>query len=272
MLQATLDRDLAPLREVLAADLGLAAEDGDVDEVGAAVLTVAGAEALGRGPQPSDLGAAPVVKLPIGGETADEVDWVESGLSFHQVYVEFVGQGLVRCRALGARIAGAPAEIAADAPPARRLGAVLLLAGGVVAIGGLLVGAAAEADASHDMVLGAAGAVVGFPVTAIARPLGRYLAHASALEPKVAMSMNSGGWSFWSLTSGRMSQTLRPSPSCLRTGSLVKWPTRVTTWNCGGGASATASVVMSWPLLSRWTDWSGLNSGWRRRRWGRQRR
>ena len=86
----------------------------------------------------------------------------ESGLSFHQVYVEFVGQGLVRCRALGARIAGAPAEIAADAPPARRLGGVLLAAGGVVAVGGL-VGAAAEANASDDVVLGAAGAVVGFP-------------------------------------------------------------------------------------------------------------
>ena len=69
----------------------------------------------------------------------------------------------MRCRALGARIAGAPAEIAADAPPARRLGGVLLAAGGVVAVGGL-VGAAAEASASDDVVLGAAGAVVGFPL------------------------------------------------------------------------------------------------------------
>src|SRR5437773_938442 len=39
--------------------------------------------------------------------------------------------------------------------------------------------------------------------------------------------MNSGGWSRWSLTARRMSQTARPSGRSRRTGSLVRWPTSV---------------------------------------------
>ena len=46
MLQATFDRDAAALGEVLVADLRLVAKDGDVDEVGAAVLAVLAARAL----------------------------------------------------------------------------------------------------------------------------------------------------------------------------------------------------------------------------------
>ena len=65
-----LDGDAAALGEVLGADLGLVAEDGDVDEVGAAVLTVLVAPALNREAQPSDLGAAPLVELGFGGESA----------------------------------------------------------------------------------------------------------------------------------------------------------------------------------------------------------
>ena len=72
VLQAPLDRDAAALGEVLRADLGLVAEDGHVDEVGAAVLTVLAARALYGEAQPPDLGAAPVLEAGCGRETADE--------------------------------------------------------------------------------------------------------------------------------------------------------------------------------------------------------
>ena len=63
MLQAAFDRDAAALGEVLVADLRLVAKDGDVDEVGAAVLAVLAARALYGEAQPSDLGARAVVEL-----------------------------------------------------------------------------------------------------------------------------------------------------------------------------------------------------------------
>ena len=69
VLQAAFDRDAAALGEVLAADLRLGAEDGDVDEVGAAVLAVLAARALDCEAQPADLGARAVVELGVGGET-----------------------------------------------------------------------------------------------------------------------------------------------------------------------------------------------------------
>jgi len=52
--------------------------------------------------------------------------------------------------------------------------------------------------------------------------------------------MNSAGWSFWWLTAKPMSQTLRPSPSGLRTGSALGRPTSVLT---------AATVVLTWPPL-----------------------
>ena len=61
VVQVSLDGDPAALGEVLRAGLGLAAEDGHVDEVRAAVLTVLAALALYREAQPSDLGAAPLL-------------------------------------------------------------------------------------------------------------------------------------------------------------------------------------------------------------------
>ena len=80
VVQVSLDGDPAALGEVLRAGLGLAAEDGHVDEVRAAVLTVLAALALYRQAQPSDLGAAPLVESGFGGEAGDDLYYLELGV------------------------------------------------------------------------------------------------------------------------------------------------------------------------------------------------
>ena len=78
VLQASFDSNAAPLGEVLVAYLGLVAEHGDVDVVGAAVLAVL-AGSLDREPQAADLGSGSVVQFGVGGQTAGEVDYLELG-------------------------------------------------------------------------------------------------------------------------------------------------------------------------------------------------
>ena len=79
VVQVSLDGDPAALGEVLRAGLGLAAEDGHVDEIRAAVLTVLAALALHRQAQPPDLGAAPLVESGFGGESGDDLYYLELG-------------------------------------------------------------------------------------------------------------------------------------------------------------------------------------------------
>ena len=72
VVQAAFDGDLAALGQVLGARVGLAAEHGDVDVVGALVLAVL-AGALDGEAQAGDLGPPLVVRsLDVGGEPAGE--------------------------------------------------------------------------------------------------------------------------------------------------------------------------------------------------------
>jgi hypothetical protein len=124
-------------------------------------------------------------------------------------------------------------------------GGVLL----VVVVGLVVVGASAELDAADDVVAAAAGAVV-VPF-AVDEPAGdrdraafREVFRAGVgLAPKVATSMNIG-WSFTSLTARRSWQTLRSLSSCLRTGSAVRLPTRVTELTAGAEALIFGSLLV----------------------------
>ena len=71
---------LPALGEVFGADLGLAAEADDVDEVRAAVLAVLVAAARHREAQLGDLRVAALAQLDVLGEPADQVHYLELGV------------------------------------------------------------------------------------------------------------------------------------------------------------------------------------------------
>ena len=82
VVQATLDGDPPALGEVFGADLGLAAEADDVDEVRAAVLAVLVAAARHREAQLGDLRLAALAQFDVLGEPADQMHCVHCGPSF----------------------------------------------------------------------------------------------------------------------------------------------------------------------------------------------
>jgi hypothetical protein len=238
VVQAALDGDLAALGEVLSDGVGLASKDGDVDVVSALVFAVLAGPLDGE-PQAGDRSVGGGPQFRVGGEAAGEGDYLElrrrgfcDGVGSHvdafreRLRADSFG-GTARRRRWWAAGAGRWSE-----------GGDLL--GGVWGVVGGLVGLAAEMDASLDGVLGAAGTVLGEPF-AVDQAAGDGDRAAFGELTRAGFGLvaergdvdDHGGWSFWSLTAIRMSQTVRFSSSFFRTGSAVRFSTKVTELTAG---------------------------------------